>query len=801
MRIISIIFLLLGITLIANAQTINIIDANSGQAIELVTLISKNPKAIATTNAEGNADISLFKGSEEIQIHMYGYKTRFLSFAALASQEFQVQLTVDIFDMDEVVVSATRWRQFASDVPSKITSISPKEVALQNPQTAADLLAISGKVYIQKSQQGGGSPMIRGFATNRLLYTVDGVRMNNAIFRGGNLQNVINLDPFTLDDIEILFGPGSVIYGSDAIGGVMSFQTLRPEFSLTDTSYIAGKANARYSSANQEKTGHFDVNIGWKKWALVTSFSAWDYNHLKQGSKGPTDYLKPYYVQRIDSVDRVIEQEDPLLQIPTAYSQINLMQKIRFKPRENWDIQYGFHFSETSAYGRYDRHNRTRNNLPRYAEWNYGPQKWMMHHISIDHQANSILFDELSIRLAQQSFEESRIDRSFNSAEKTTQIEKVKASSINLDLSKNWGNKHVLYYGSEFVSNDVESTGQLRNINNGSSQASVSRYPEANWSSLGIYINDEFRVSKMLTLQSGFRFTQYNLKANFDTTLFNLPFAEADLINNALTGSIGVVFKPNNKWVVRSNFGTAFRAPNVDDIGKIFDSEPGAVTIPNPNLRAEYAYSADFAVTKVFGSFLKMELGAYYTFLNKAIVRRNFNLNGRDSILYDSELSQVQALQNAALAKVWGIQASIELKLSTDLVFSTDLNYQTGEEELEDGSKSPARHAAPFFGVSRLTYETKNLQMQLYTQYQAERPYDELAIEERGKDEIYAKDSKGNNFAPAWYTLNLKAQFVLSNSLSIMAGLENITDQRYRAYSSGISGAGRNFILSIKANF
>src|SRR5690606_22275722 len=96
------------------------------------------------------------------------------------------------------------------------------------PQTAADMLAGSGEVFVQKSQLGGGSPMIRGFATNRLLYAVDGVRMNTAIFRAGNLQNVINLDPFATESVEVIFGPGSVMYGRDAIGGVMSFQTLMP---------------------------------------------------------------------------------------------------------------------------------------------------------------------------------------------------------------------------------------------------------------------------------------------------------------------------------------------------------------------------------------------------------------------------------------------------------------------------------------------------------------------------------------------------------------------------------------------
>ena len=251
---------------------------------------------------------------------------------------------------------------------------------------------------MQKSQQGGGSPMIRGFATNRLLYSIDGVRMNTAIFRGGNIQNVISLDGFVIDKTEIVFGPGSVMYGSDAIGGVMSFQTLTPRFSLEDKTRVSGSAVSRISSANEEKTAHFDVNVGWKKWALVTSISSNNFGDLRMGSHGPEEYLRPFYVQRQNGVDVVVTNEDPLVQKPTAYSQINVMQKVRFAPNENWDIQYGLHFSETSSYSRYDRHIRYDNDgLPRYGEFNYGPQKWIMNKFMISHKKATTLYGALEM--------------------------------------------------------------------------------------------------------------------------------------------------------------------------------------------------------------------------------------------------------------------------------------------------------------------------------------------------------------------------------------------------------------------
>jgi hemoglobin/transferrin/lactoferrin receptor protein len=205
---------------------------------------------------------------------------------------------------------------------------------------------------------------------------------------------------------------------------------------------INGKAITRYSSANNEKTGHFDVNVGWKKWAFVTSISSWDYDHLRQGSHGPDDYIKPIYVQRQDSVDRIVNQSDPLLQIPSAYSQMNLMQKIRFKPNEKLDFQYGFHYSETSPYGRYDRNTRYKKGTLRYAEWFYGPQKWMMNNLTINHKGNNALYDEATLRLAQQSFEESRMDRALNKNDRTVNTENVEAYSINLDLTKSLGDKH-----------------------------------------------------------------------------------------------------------------------------------------------------------------------------------------------------------------------------------------------------------------------------------------------------------------------------------------------------------------------
>ena len=792
---------LLGVFSYAHTQTITIKDQASGAPLEMVALISKLPKAFINTDSNGQADISAFKGSEKIIVHLLGYSKVIASYEQFQDSSFVLHLPLSDFTMNEVIVSATKWGQSATETPSTVALISPEEVYLQNPQTAADMLNISGKVYIQKSQQGGGSPMIRGFATNRLVYTVDGVRMNTAIFRGGNIQNVISLDPFAMKSAEVLFGPGSIIYGSDAIGGVMSFQTLTPELSESRRPNISGSVLARYSSANHENTGHLDLNIGGKKLASITSATSYDFGDLRMGSHGPDEYLRPFYVQRIDSVDVVVTNEDPQTQVPSAYSQINLMQKLRYKPNDQWDLQYGLHLSETSDYSRYDRHIRYKNGLPRYGEWYYGPQKWLMNNLNINYVSNINLFDQVTVRLAQQAFEESRISRDINKDDREIRVEEVDAYSVNIDMMKASTSRLNWFYGLEWVSNKVTSTGINENIGTGVKQLGPARYPNATWQSYAAYLSSQYDISDKLLIQAGLRYNAIAIDATFDTEFYPFPFTKAELTNDALTWSIGTVFRPKSTWAISMNAATAFRSPNVDDIGKVFDSEPGTVVVPNPDLNPEYAYNLDIGIVKTFDDLLKLDVSAYYTQLDNALTRRNFTLDGQDSIIYDGELSQVQAIQNAARATVYGIQAGIAIHLPAGFTLSSDISYQHGTEELDDGSESPSRHAAPLFGVTRLKYDTDKLNLEIYANYNGQRKFEDLPIGERGKTEIYATDTNGNPYSPAWYTLSFKAGYRITKNFAVNSGLENITDQRYRPYSSGIAAPGRNFILSLKANF
>ncbi len=252
---------------------------------------------------------------------------------------------------------------------------------------------------------------------------------------------------------------------------------------------------------------------------------------------------------------------------------------------------------------------------------------------------------------------------------------------------------------------------------------------------------------------------------------------------------------------ISPQLATGFRAPNVDDMGKIFDSQPGSLLVPNPQLKPEYAYNAELNLNKELFGTLKVDVTGYYTWLDKAMVRRPTTFNGQSELPYNGELSQLFSLQNAAFAEVKGIQAGIEVAISKELLFTSNYNWQKGVEELDDKSRSPSRHAAPAFGASKLRLNGKKGTLELSAQYSAAMPFEKMPQEEIAKPAIYAMDAQGMPYSPAWMIVNFAARIPITPKIQVNAGVENLLDLQYRGYSSGIVSPGRNFQLSLRGKF
>lgn len=790
------------------AQTAVVIDKTTQQPIPGVVVYTLAPAKSVATNAKGQFEVKEFSNADSIHFKIIGYLPFTYSFKAIEAMKFKIPLVENPIALTELIVSSSRWAERKMETPNRIEKINMKEVAFQNPQTTADLLGTSGYVFIQKSQLGGGSPMLRGMATSRVLMVIDGIRMNNAIFRAGNVQSVISLDANALESTEILFSPGCVLYGSDAIGGVMDFRTLSPNYSDTARHFLSsGNALMRMSTANTERTGHLDFSVGLKKLAFVTSFTQADYGDLRSGTVGGVNsFYRPSFVQTIDNKDYMVANNDSALQVGSKYGQVNFMQKVGFKPTKFWDIDYAFHFSETSKYNRYDRLYVIQTQGPykkklRWAEWYYGPQKWRMHRVGINHAKANFLYDQVRLVGALQYFEESRYDREFMVRELRMQKETVEALSINLDFDKKIGSKLDIFYGAEVVKNTVGSIASLTHVITKKTDSTVTRYPDGSiWESNGAYVNLKYKLLKNVVLNAGIRYSDYKIKAVFDTTFFPFPFTDTKMSNDAINGCLGLVFNAKETWQLYLNGSTGYRAPNIDDMGKVFESTPGYLVVPNPKLKPENVYNAEIGTVKTFGSFLRVDFAAYYTWLEDAMVRKDFEFNGQKTIRFLGNSSKIQAVQNVTNIKVYGAQAGVEFTFKGIGIKST-FSYQHGEEQSPDSLiYYPLRHAAPMFGSTHLTYQRKKMKVDFYSFYNGKMDYEDLALTER-VNTSYAKDSLGLNYSASWYTLNFKAAYFVNEYVMISVGVENIADILYRPYSSGINAPGRNIIASLRARF
>jgi len=783
----------------AIGQTVKVYDQNTLEPIERVFIYSQDQSISEQTDQNGQANLSKFSGQELIIFQHSSYNGLVLSYEDLSDLEYKVGLTERIIKIDEIVISANKWETAKNEIANQITSISAKEIGFNNPQTAADVVASTGQVFVQKSQLGGGSPMIRGFAANSVLIVVDGIRMNNAIFRSGNLQSVVLIDPNILKRTEVLYGPGTVAYGSGALGGVMSFDFVKPELSRDGDLLVEGAAFARFASANLEKTGHFHLNLGGQKFSSLTSLTYSNFDDLITGNNRTEDFpdfgKRPWFVVRQDSKDSVVTNGNVNKQVFSGYNQVNFLQKFKYRIKDQTDLIYSFYYTTSSDIPRYDRlivEDSFGN--PESAEWYYGPQKWMIHALEITDYQAAKLYDGISTKLSYQAIEESRNDRKFNTADLRNRTEEVDVATFNIDFQKEIGIDQALHYGVEVVYNSVRSTALSRNINDGRTSLASTRYPDGgSETGYGALYTGYDAAAGRFNFSAGLRYDYSILNSRFeDTTFYNFPFEEIDLKNGALSGSLGAIWQ-NQAWRFSGLVSSGFRSPNVDDIGKVFDSEPGNVVVPNPDLGPEYSYNFEASFSRNFADRVEIKGTIFYSLLRDAVVRRNFQVNGQDSIIYDGVPSRVQALVNVGRAYVWGYSLDLAIEFSSSLGLKSTLADTEGRDQAE---QIPIRHTTPVFGQTSLVYRKGKFQGRLMFRYSGSRAYEDLPPSEQNKTFLYTSDG-----SLAWNTINVMASYRINSIIQVNGAIENVLNKHYRPYSSGISAPGRNVVVSLRTSF
>lgn len=717
----------------------------------------------------------------------------------------------DSISLDDIVVSANRSQEKKKEISQQVFQIKPGQISFANSRTMAELLSEQGMVAVQKSQQGGGSPMLRGFEASRVLLVVDNVRMNNLIYRAGHLQNVITVSPFSVEKIEVLYGPSSVAYGSDALGGVVYFKTFKPLFSTASALNVFGNATYRYGTANNESSAHASVNIGGNSWASYTSVAFGHFGDLRSG-KNTNPFLPDndsyihlnYTVDRIDGVDVITPNRHRNQQKRSGYEQVDIMEKLLYKQNEQTMHGLNLQLSTTSDIDRYDRLTEMKGEKPSFAQWYYGPQKRMMAAYTLDLK-DRLSADLFNFTAAYQRIQESRMNRKLNKPELGNRIEDVDVATLSADWMKKSGNQRI-NLGVDGSLNFLNSTAYTKNVDTGETGKLDTRYPGGNnyMHNLDFYANHRWNFTPNFYLNDGLRVGYSALYAQFTDPAF-YPFELGGVHQNNFTysASLGLNYVPCG-WKFGLNLSTGYRVPNLDDMGKVFDSSSSdkIVVVPNPKLNPEKTVNIDLNITKFCSDHLTWENIFYATYLFDAIALDSATLNGQTHVDYEGEICRVVSNQNHKKGYILGFSSNLKANFFRYFTVDMAINYTYGRV-VEKGKDTPMDHIAPLHGRVGVHFKSgdKKWNAEFFALFNGKKKlsdYNLLGEDNLSYATLLGAQGKG---LPAWYTLNLKLGYRINNLIELNAGMENILDTEYRVFASGINSPGRNVYATLKVNY
>ncbi len=831
-----------------------IVDGITRQPLVGATVHNDDYTASGITNDKGYVFLEGTSYRDSINIQYFGYINKKLTVKQILIANKFIKMEEEVITLGTAeVVSKKVGRTDAEleEIPYDVKQIAAKDIKVKNPATTADALEKLGGAYIQRSQLGGGSPILRGFEASRVLLVVDGVRLNNAIYRSGHLQNVITLDNSILDQIEVIYGPGSITYGSDALGGVVHFRTRDPELNRTDQDHLSDlNIYGRFATATFEKTGHIDLNYGYKKWAFLTSASVSVFESLRTGTNRTPEYegfgFRNFFVQTA-GVDQVRRNPNPAILEDSGYNQVDLLEKIRFQPSDSTYFIGNFQFSTSSDVPRYDRLVDTlrRADDLKYAEWFYGPQKRVLASIKGRFLNPTPFYDKATLIASYQDIDEDRNTRDFSDIVRERQDENVKIQSYTGDFTKYLDDKrlNMFTYGVDANYNTVTSVSSRIRLDEGSVALNegLTRYPSggSTFNTFGGYAGYRWRsADDRFTLQGGARYSSVNIGLQYradDEIDWPQEFIDGlTYQNNNLTWGFGGGFRSKSNFHIKANVAKAFRSPNIDDFARI-RVRRGRIAVPNVDLVPETSINKELTIAKSFGtlnrqdntgSLFRLSATGYITDLDNAIVQVDGPLKlleGETSFIVsggDTLVTQIR--KNEQTAQIKGLNFNFNYNLRNKLIFEGGIHFTQGtssfSNEFVQDTIVPFSHIPPTYGNLGLTYKTKKWHLEGQVRFNGTKAIEDYAVSDIDANGVVDRVGTSDNLdftpwvldengevsyigSPGWAIFNVYTKWQFNEKLSLNLAVENIFDKFYVPFSSSIAAPGRNVIISLNGTF
>ena len=691
-------------------------------------------------------------------------------------------------ELPETVVTATRIEETPGSVSQDTAVVTQKKLRERQPAQVSDALRDEPGVWMQKTGVNGGTPIIRGFMGNEVLYMVDGIRINNGQTFSGPNSYLNSVDVGSMQQIEVLKGPGSVQYGSDAMGGIVNMipRTL-DEF--PDKLTLGGRAVTQYSTADKGTYNHGELSLAGKEFNILAGGSYLNKNDYRSGSGD------------------VLEN--------TGMEAVSGMVRAQYKVCEGQILTLGFLDDRRNDMERYDQSRVNASGIPKnFAPWDERRILYLKDQMDFDSGPFSRLVPYVyyqDYRGLSQTTSESATTITMDKQLQTqrmygTGIQAVSPVSDSLRL----------IYGADarYETADQSTARSVTTKANGKVVQSVPQgaTPGGSYDVEDAFLMAEWDVTDKTKITLGTRFETSHISSEPKATDPSAGFTQEDLTLNerwcAETYSLGVLHKLTDKLSLASNLATGFRAPGYADTLR-FGAFTNGVNVPSPGVQPEKSITFDIGPRYECDRF-KVKAAYFHTWLTNAIISEpaggyvDLNGNGVKDVREDA-----YAKTNGGNARINGVELSGEYKIIDPLTtfgsicWMESRNQETGEVF---GSIPPLN------GTVGLRYQPspKSWWVETYVRMadcQDRFPASSMTDTARATDPAVTFPSAGNPplrsdySIPSYTTLNFRAGVPLNKSLTLFANLENATDNKYREAFSRQDAVGINLTLGMEATF
>lgn len=690
--------------------------------------------------------------------------TRFLAvgFVLLAAGTPAAAQDDAAVELETMQVTAGRLQEGAADVPQPVTVVSREQIERATPQVMTDLLRGQTGVFLQSSGPGQGIAIIRGLKGSEVLHLVDGMRLNMTFFRNAPSQYLALVDPFNIQQLEVLRGPAATLYGSDAMGGVL--QVLTPEARFTDEGWsTSGRVLAQWGSAELSKIGRAELAAGTPELSLAGGFTYADYGRrdLGDGGREPwTDYLG----RGGDG-------------------------KVLWSPAVGHELMLSAQWYEVPQLARYFEivggpgGPSPNNGLPVH----FQPNDRQFLHARYRVSAGLPFAESFEAHLARQVIDDDRV-RLVTATTREQERNRSTLTGLTGQFISGWGLARWVY-GFDFYRDEVDSAKSRTDLGTGAETPRDPTFPDgATEDSQGVYAMHEWRPVAAWLVEAALRYSRV------DTALPATAVSPAAVVeNDAFTGHVGSALRVAPDWLWTTNLAQGFRAPNIFDLGTLGprpNSSPQQVNVPNPALEPEKIWSVDTGLKWTGGRFLA-ETSVFYSFYDNRIEPREPTGNtipqGQLGCASAGGCVEVRS-ENIGAARYYGVEAGLRHGVAGPLEAYATLNYTRGVEE-KRGASGPANRVPPLNGQAGARWAPwPSLFAEGYVQFAGRQ--DRLDDDDRNDVRIDPDGTAG------WATANLRLGWKPRPEARLQLDLKNLLDASYREHGSGIDAAGRGASLT-----